>query len=432
MSAFPSGAARTYYAKVAGHDLELGSPPQGIEFGHNFASGLRSNPATWQGYDDTLFVNMWGQKNLNLKSIAKISLTIQNALRNKEFTIDNIRLIANPPADNQFLEGLVDKFGQNAKLEFEGKVHNDQELLAMRDSELKSLDGGKLMDDRTAYSGWKYGAKLEATGYFRTEKLDDQWTLVTPEGHRYFSTGLDIIRLANSTTFTGYDFDQEHIKQREPDDLTPEDSLGLMTAPPAAWPTRHLTSSTRADMFHWLPKYEEQLGKHFGYRRQAHSGAMPRGETYSFYSANLERRYGEMGDHKEVWRKVTVDRMRNWGFTSFGNWVDPSYYQNDRIPYFANGWIIGHFKTVSGGGNFWHPMPDVFDPLFAERADATAKQIAAEVQGSPWCVGVFVDNEKSWGRSESNKSRLGIVINTLTRDASEWSVEEGIHSLDAG
>ncbi|MEM9411219.1 MAG: agarase [Planctomycetota bacterium] len=415
----PVGKKRTFYAKLDGHDLNLGKPTEGIKFGHNFASGLRSNPATWGDYDDTIFVNMWGKKNLQLSSISKITLNVQNTIRDKEFTIDNIRLVANPAMDEQFLSSVVDKFGQNAKVDFLGKVHDEGELIKLRDAELKQLNDGTPLGDRTRFSGWKNGPKLEATGYFRTEKVGDKWAMVTPDGYLYFSTGLDIIRLANSTTFTGYDFDQKHIKQREPGDLTPEDSLGLMTAPPAAWPTRHLTSQTRADMFEWLPKYEDKLGKHFGYRRQAHSGAMPRGETYSFYSANLERRYGDMGDHEAVWRKVTVDRMLNWGFTSFGNWVDPAYYQNERIPYFANGWIIGHFKKVSGGGNFWHPMPDVFDPLFAERADATAKQIAAEVQGSPWCVGVFIDNEKSWGRNGSDSSRLGIVINTLTRDGQE-------------
>lgn len=415
----PVGPARTFYAKMNGHDLELGAPVEGAEFGSNFASGLRSNPATWGGFGDTIYVNMWGNKNLNLKAVKKISLSVQNALRDKEFTIDNVRLIANPAMDEKFLTGLVDRYGQNAKVEFPGKVHSDEEMLAVRDQELKELKNGELMPDRTKFSGWKGGPKLEATGYFRTEKVNGKWSLVTPDGYLYFSTGLDIIRLANSTTMTGYDFDQKFIKQREPDDLTPEDSIGLNTAPPEAWSSRHLVSKTRAGMFEWLPKYDEPLGKHFGYRRMAHSGALPRGEVYSHYSANLERRYGEMGEHEEVWRKVTVDRMLNWGFTSFGNWVDPAYYQNNRIPYFANGWIIGHFKTVSGGGNFWRPMPDVFDPLFAERADATAKQVALEVQNSPWCVGVFMDNEKSWGRSESDKQRLGIVINTLTRDGKD-------------
>ncbi|MBT8100729.1 MAG: beta-galactosidase, partial [Gammaproteobacteria bacterium] len=112
---------------------------------------------------------------------------------------------------------------------------------------------------------------------------------------------------------------------------------------------------------------------------------------------------------------VTVDRMLSWGFTSFGNWVDPMFYQLNRFPYFANGWIIGDFKTVSSGNDYWAPLPDPFDPLFGERAYATVRQIAAEVQDNPWCIGVFIDNEKSWGMMGSVASQYGIVINTLAR-----------------
>ncbi len=174
-------------------------------------------------------------------------------------------------------------------------------------------------------------------------------------------------------------------------------------------------------MFEWLPSYEGELGNHFGYRRSAHSGPIKRGETYSFYSANLERKYGETTprSYLDEWEEVTIQRMLNWGFTSLGNWTDPRFYDQERIPYFANGWIIGDFKTVSSGNDFWAPMPDVFDPKFEERAMVTAETVAQEVQNSPWCVGVFIDNEKSFGRPETDEARLGIVFHTLRRDGKD-------------
>jgi len=148
---------------------------------------------------------------------------------------------------------------------------------------------------------------------------------------------------------------------------------------------------------------------------------MKRGETFSFYSANLERKYGETSpeSYLDDWQEVTVNRMLNWGFTSLGNWTDPRFYRQKRIPYFANGWVIGDFKTVSSGNDFWSPMPDVFDPVFAQRVNLTVKNVAGQVNGSPWCVGVFIDNEKSFGRPETNESRLGIVLHTLRRDGGE-------------
>jgi agarase len=174
-------------------------------------------------------------------------------------------------------------------------------------------------------------------------------------------------------------------------------------------------------MFSWLPSYDEPLGQNFGYRRSVHTGPVPSGETFSFYRANLQRKFAENDPKKlfEKWKDNTINRMHSWGFTSFGNWVDPEYYQMNRLPYFANGWIIGDFKTVSSGNDYWSPLPDPFDPVFADRAKATIAQIAAEVNNNPWCVGVFIDNEKSWGMMESLNGQYGIVINTLSRSANE-------------
>ncbi|GLS83856.1 beta-galactosidase [Paraferrimonas haliotis] len=405
-----------YYAKMSGHDLAPLSDDHSTEL--NFVSGLRSNPDTWES-DDIQFISMWGKKNLDISAISRITLSVQSNLTDKSIVIEKIWLRSNPEMNKDFLVGISDKYGQNANVEFAEKIHNDSELLAARDKELASLQD-HYNDDRSRFGGWKSGPKQESSGYFRTAKVDGVWSLVDPDGYLYLATGLDIIRLSNSSTMTGYDFDQQQIPQKTATDATPEDSQGLNRVPNSAVASRTLVSKTRKDMFQWLPSYDEPLGKHYGYRRSAHSGPLNHGETYSFYSANLERKYGQDGaDFMQTWRDVTLKRMMTWGFTSLGNWTDPSYYGNDKVPFFANGWIIGDFETVSSGNDFWGALPDVFDPKFAERADFTVARVAKEVNNSPWCVGVFIDNEKSFGRPESNESHYGIVINTLTRNASD-------------
>ncbi|MFY0668159.1 MAG: beta-galactosidase [Alteromonas stellipolaris] len=411
--AVPVGEKATYYAKMRGHDLA--TPDGDVNQELNFLSGLRSNPETWES-GDVQFISMWGKKNLNLKGITEISLSVQSALFDKHIELSNIRLRPNPEMNTDFLTKIVDKYGQNATVEFPGKIHSQEELIQARETEAKQLDN-KLMPDRSRFGGYKKGPKLAATGYFRTEKIDGKWAMVDPEGYLYFATGLDIIRLSNTSTMTGYGFD-DGLVDLGGDGVTPEDSKGLNRVNDEAIPSRHIVSDVRANMFNWLPSYDEPLGKWFGYRGSAHSGPVKKGETFSFYASNLERKYGEQ-DPLEAWEQVTLKRMKNWGFSSLGNWTDPRFYQNNEVPYFANGWIIGDFKTVSSGNDFWSPLPDVFDPEFARRADVTASNVAEQVKNSPWCVGVFIDNEKSFGRSESNEARYGIVINTLTRDGKD-------------
>ena len=412
----PVGGQKTYYAKMAGHDLAKSISDSKNEF--NFTSGLRSNPDTWSS-DDMQFISLWGKKNLKLSGISKISLSIQNNLFDKKVTINNIRLRKNPPMDTQYLTGVVDKFGQNAKREFVGKVHSLDELHKVRDQELAELDG-KWNAARSKWGGWLNGPKLEGTGHFRTAKYKGKWSLVDPDGYLYFATGLDIIRLANSSTMTGYDYPASALAKADNADVTPADSQGLNRVDDSAVPLRFVASKLRKDLFTWLPEYDEPLGKHYGYRTGVHSGPLKQGETYSFYSANLDRKYSELApDYMQKWHDVTLQRMRNWGFTSLGNWTDPAFYDNQQVPFFANGWIIGDFKTVSSGDDFWGNMPDVFDPKFKERALQTVSVIAQEVKNTPWCVGIFIDNEKSFGRSETPQSRYGIVFNTLKRDGHE-------------
>jgi agarase len=409
----PQGGFKTYYAKMKGHDLATPEGEDGVEL--NFTSGLRSNPDTWES-NEVQFISLWGKKNLDLTSIKKIRISVQHALFNKQIQLKNVRLRANPKMDNKFLTNIVDPYGQNAKQKFDGKVYSDEQLISEKKAERQGFIDNQ-PEDRSKFGGWASGPKLKATGYFRTEKVDGIWSLVDPEGYIFFSSGIANTRLSNTSTMTGYDFPQAAIAQKKSTDVTPEDSQGLNRAPNSAVPSRFEASATRKDMFTWLPGYDEELSKHYGYRRSAHSGPLKKGETYSFYSANLERKYGgEEGGFMKAWEQTTLDRMTSWGFTSFGNWVDPAFYSNTQVPYFANGWIVGDFKTVSSGNDFWSPMPDVFDPKFEERAMYTARVVADEVKNSPWCVGVFIDNEKSFGRSETLQSQYGIVIHTLKRN----------------
>lgn len=408
----PEGGPHTIYFELIGDRVDKDH-------------GMRDEPPSLKGVGRKMLVG--GAKwRVDYSHVKSVTLSTNDAAHDEVLILDNLKIDPNPPVVEGYLDELVDRYGQNTRVPFSEKVASDEDLQRRVREELASLESGGPLPDRSKYGGWKDGPRLEATGYFRPQKIGDRWTLVDPEGYLYFATGIDNIRMANTSTFTGVDFKDESVRYIDPEDVTPEDSLEIIPSSDAARETRFIAYPDRHRMFTWLPDYDDPLAKHYGYRRSSHKGPFDHGEVFSFYRANLERKYGSAPVEQTMakWRDVTIDRMKNWGFTCFGNWTDASFYQMNRIPYFANGWIIGDFKTLSTGSDYWGAMPDPFDPEFTRRAEVTTQVIAEEVQGNPWCVGIFVDNEKSWGNLKSTENRYALVVNALSWDAAESPTKE--------
>jgi agarase len=385
-------------------------------------AGFWGDALPWQTDDILMIWRSWRSAEDKFDNIAALKFFTIGILEDKAISISDIRLRENPEDDPTWQVGLVDKFGQNAKIDTPLNVSTDEELRDLANKELNQLAKSKGMENRSEYGGYTQGPQLEATGFFRTEKIDGKWWMVDPQGYVFFSHGPANVRMANLSTLTGVDFADDSIRVRNADELVPEDSMGSVTIPEKSRETRFITSELRNNMFEWLPSYDEPLAQHYSYRRSTHKGAIPHGETYSFYQANLDRKYGEEALSGDVtkWHQVTIDRMKDWGFTSFGNWVDPGFYQAKQVPYFANGWIIGDFKTLSGKKNHWGLMPDPYDPVFAQRAKATIDDVAAKVKASPWCAGIFIDNEKSWGEREGSvEARYGLILDALSKNSEE-------------
>ncbi len=403
--ALPPGSSATYYALLNGRAAYA-------------QTGMRETPPAWQTDEVKLFWRS-GDGNMDIGKVRKIVFRTYAQFEDKVIVIDNLRLRRNPPQDPDFLVGLVDRFGQAAKAEYPTKIHSESELKAAAKRELEQLAVSTGAPNRSRFGGWAKGPKRKGTGFFRVEKVDGKWWMIDPEGYLFFSSAIANVRMANLETVTGYDFGDPSVRIIDPEELTPEDSRDIVPVPVSSLNTRFLASPLRREMFLWLPTYDDPLGEHYGYRRMFHQGVLEHGEVYSFYKANLERRYGQTtsASYMQSWRRVTLDRMKDWGMTSFGNWIDPMFYDNQEVPYFANGWIIGQFKVIYSGQDYWSPLPDVYDPEFHRRARLTIEQIAREVQGSPWCVGLFVDNEKGWGSMASDRAHFGLVYYSLAQPA---------------
>jgi len=273
-----------------------------------------------------------------------------------EIVIDNVRVFtADSPLNTLTPFPFIDRYGQYMHDEWPGKVHGDADFAAQRDEEEQRLRQAPAMPDRDRFGGWVKGPQLEATGWFRTEKVDGKWWLVTPEGHVFFSLGVDTIYSGHATFIEG-----------------------------------------RETWFESEPWTEEAFKAFAGYTSGTHSMAESiggKGRNFSFYSANLKRKYGD--GWEDAWRDMVYRRLNAWGFNTLGNWTADRVRSSSPVPYVVTAGT-GSYRCVEGGGGFWGKMIDVFDESFAPMSEERIAGAAKGHADNPMCLGYFVDNEQSW------------------------------------
>ena len=66
------------------------------------------------------------------------------------------------------------------------------------------------------FGGILQGQSFEATGFFRTVRANGRWRLVNPEGHDFFSLGIDVVSPKVGATFiTGREFMFTRLPRRD-------------------------------------------------------------------------------------------------------------------------------------------------------------------------------------------------------------------------
>lgn len=251
---------------------------------------------------------------------------------------------------------FVDRFGQYKHAEWPGKLASEADFEPRIREEGQALSAEPALPERDRFGGWKDGPRLEATGWFRAERVDGKWWLVTPDGTLFFSLGIDCVG-------TG---EQTFIEKREP------------------W-------------FDWLPSRDDPLfGGILGKAQGAHSMAEPvggSGSIFSFYTANLVRKYGD--GWRDTWRDRTYQRLRHWGFNTVGNWSQGDVMDGSPIPFTACAHIAG-VRRIETATGYWGKMIDVYDGSFEKNVEPAIAAITEKYAGNPLCIGYFADNELAW------------------------------------
>ncbi|MFT4102119.1 MAG: hypothetical protein QM674_13985 [Burkholderiaceae bacterium] len=324
------------------------------------------------------------------RRIASVFIVVDGRSHAHQLILGDLQAVAVPQGAAAY-DGLFDTFGQTTIGQWPEKIKDEADLKARADEELAQRLSDAPRDGqspRAAATGVPTlpdakPPRFKASGFFRTQRGDDgRWWLVTPQGEGFFSIGVDTV----------------------------------------TWPDMGTYVEGRESMFVDLPSADGPLAAHLGkadLRRDMGAQAGQRfnhGRFVNFYTANLQRRYG--ADHAETWQRMTLQRLRDWGFNTLGNWSHPDLWRPERaerLPYTVPLSIEGDFSRVSDGTDYWGKMPDPFDPRFTQAVDQLMQEQAAPRRDDPMLLGYFVDNELAWGngRAPELAQRYALAVHAL-------------------
>ncbi|MFJ2713219.1 beta-galactosidase [Pseudomonas sp. NPDC087346] len=364
--------------------------------------GMKAGPPMPMTVDGQRILLASSSGEIDRSQVVSVSLSMDQPKVAQSLLLERFGVQDSESVTQAVYGNLVDAYGQSTRAKWPEKVTSDEQLKSAATKEQQQLKTWLAEREKSSldkFGGWNKGPAFKASGFFRTEKRDGRWYLVTPEGHPFYSLGVNTV---------SPDVDQTYVAGRE-------------------W------------MFESLPKADEPLARHFGEgdNRGGNGSDQGRGygtgRWYDFYGANLQRLNGEpcakeakseqaaepaapcnAAFDEQKWATHTLDRLQAWGFNTVGNWSAPQLSDAERVPYTLPLSIVGDYTSISTGSDWWGGMPDPFDPRFAMATERAVAIAARDHRDDPWLIGYFADNELAWaGPGDDAKSRYALAYGTL-------------------
>ncbi len=228
-----------------------------------------------------------------LTGIDSICFYMKNPVNNPTLEIRSISLSVEDPGEALLEETfLVDRFGQWATKNWDGKAKSIEELQAAWQAEDKELQTTLFQDNEVSqYGGYKV-RQQKATGFFRTEKIDGKWWFIDPEGYLFLSVGSDCINASVKTTTQDREFIFEHLEKTD----------------------------GYADFYHW----------------------------------NICKRYGD--DNTSEWINTAIKRMHSWGLNTIANWSSREITGSDKMPFVLTLPGLQLHKGIMGLPDIYNPQ----------------------------------------------------------------------------
>jgi len=313
----------------------------------------------------------FGADGLYPEKIEKIVLFVFKPSRVHRFAVGLLQASGEPALSRLPKDPFpfIDRFGQFRHKEWPGKIGASGEYAARRQLEDADLKSHPAPGDWDRFGGDGKGPRLAATGAFRVEKVGGKWLFVDPDGGAFFSHGLNCV---------GY-----------------QDPVGL--AGRETWfqslpPDSGATGVFYSDLPPWIAPANPFYGK--------------TNRVFNFFQFNLSEKYGPRWEAS--FEETTRRRLPSWGLNTVGNWSLTALSRGATTPYTATTYSMG--PAISARGL---RFPDPFDPGFREKTIERIRGEVGPVADDPWCLGVFVDNERPWG------DELGLALAVLASPPSQ-------------
>jgi hypothetical protein len=248
---------------------------------------------------------------------------------------------------------LIDELGQSRVRDWPGKTRSEAELTARLTKQLADAPAARWP---AAFSAWGgLAARSVAPGrYFRTHHDGRRWWLLDPDGHPFWSAGLDSVNVDTAAAYEGL-----------------EAALA------------------------WMPPRDGPFGEIYGERAE-------RPRTINYLAANFIRAFGSQW--RDRWNTIALAHLRQFGFNTVANWSDWKVASAARFPYVRP----LDFGTRQAPTVF-RDLPDVFDPRFEADATRFAGQLS-ETRDDPAFIGYFLMNEPTWGFARQTPA-AGMLLN---------------------
>lgn len=346
------------------------------------AFGMQVGPP--MPFDDrgqTVFVATSVQGTIDLAHVHAVRLSMPAPSAAQQLLLGKVDTdVSDAPLQDAY-RGIVDAWGQYTRGHWPEKIDSDAALRSAHAQEQQRAQAQRAERRGLDAYGGRNDMPLTRTGWFHTQKANGRWWLVTPDGHAFFSLGVNAVTARDTRTYV----------------------------------------QGREDMFVNLPPDRPPWHAFYGVSdsRDAERGASAgiganHGRWFDFYAANLYRVDG--AGWLDAWRTRTLDRLQAWGFNTIGNWSDDALDRLHRVAYTVPIYIHGEFGNVSSGYDYWGRMPDPFDPRFAQAVERAVTDATDVRRDDPWLLGYFADNELAWA-GQGPQGRWGLAVGTLHGEA---------------